>query len=89
MCIVRNKIYEDLSFTHINNNYYDKLRENPMICSNDCSIIRQELDFFVKTIIFRKDQEKDFIQEPKLGKSRLLFKLHKSKFSVRPIINSI
>ena len=57
----------------------------------NCNIsIKNTLNYLVKIkAISKRIGEKLYITNSKLGNIRLLFKLHKTKFSVRPIINSI
>ena len=87
VAIVSNQVYEELSFIHLDNKEnFIKLDENPL---NEVNTIVLDTLISLKNNkhISKRLYNNLFIKEPKLGKFRILMKLHKSKFGTRPIIN--
>jgi hypothetical protein len=87
--ILSHELYNKLTYDHLNNpDVYLRLDNDPLMNLKD------NLRFELNSLYYSKDISKkldnklfdDNIQ-PKLGNIRILPKIHKSKFSVRPIIN--
>ena len=88
--IVSNNDYDNLCLDHLNNNeFFEKVNQNPLI--DTVSIINNELtDLKINKQISKSIFNKCFVPKPRLGKFRILMKLHKPpKLSTRPIVNCI
>lgn len=89
LAILSNETYETLCQEHLCQiDNFIELTENPIEQAQD-SIKNCLIDLFLNRNISNKMLKKLFIENPKLGNFRILPKLHKSKFSTRPIINCI
>ena len=89
MCIIKNEVYDNLVVSHLSSSItYQEIDNDPLWNCN--TTIKNTINYLIKIkAISKRIGEKLFISDSKLGNIRLLFKLHKPKFSVRPIINSI
>lgn len=85
--IVNHNLYNNLCNSLLcDTNTYDKLDSNPLDLVNNQ--IKETLNYLLSNkLISKKIFEKLLVSNPKLGKFRILFKLHKTKFGLRPIIN--
>ena len=87
-CIISNELKDRLTLDSLNDsNTYLKLDYNPI--SNSISFINSELkklneNKFLSNSFYKKLLVKD---SAKLGAYRIMLKLHKSKFGIRPIVN--
>ena len=69
-------------------NTYNTLNSNPLNTMNE--EIKNILDnLLINKSISKRIYEKLFVKENKLGSFRILVKVHKDKFGVRPIINCL
>ena len=87
--IISNKLFLEIAFNNLNNFVtYEKIDFNPLDKINRNISLNlfnlQEKKLISKKLINKLYNDK---YEYKLGKFRYLPKLHKSKFSIRPIIN--
>ena len=89
-CIMSNEIYNSYCYEHLNNNeYFISIPNNPIeelivTISNTLNSLMD--DKHLSSKLFNKC----FINNPRLGKFRLLIKLHKPpKIGSRPIVNCI
>jgi hypothetical protein len=73
---------------HLSNSLvYKKIDYNPLIEVRD--LVNKELyDLYSKQFISEKLYKVLYNENPVIGKFRILAKVHKSKFGIRPIINS-
>jgi predicted GIY-YIG superfamily endonuclease len=87
MCLIQTDLYNKLVYDHLNNNtLYEKLTQNPLNVT--IKTVKTELEILYKRKYISKRLYKKFTPKAcSLGKIRLLPKLHKNKFSCRPIIN--
>ena len=89
IAIVPNQIYNSLVISHLSNtSIYLPLFNDPL--ESTSLNIKESLEL----LLFNKDISKRLynnllVKNPKIGKFRILPKLHKSKFSCRPIINCV
>lgn len=85
--IISNELYKELSLKHLSNSiYYETIDLNPL--NSTQLIIKNELNYLFSNKHISKNLYKRLIlNECKLGKFRILPKLHKDKFGFRPIIN--
>ena len=90
-CLISKQSYYDLASIHLNDSLtYLKLSENPL--SNTVSKINNSIEALLNNKSISLKIYKKLILDPnlcKLGKFRILPKIHKQKFSTRPIINCI
>ena len=87
LAIISNEILDSLSKAHLDNNaIYKRFETNPLISATT------ELNLVLNSLINEKHLNiplnKLMIKNAKLGKFRILAKLHKTKFGIRPIINN-
>jgi len=88
--IMSKEIYNKYCLEHLNNNeYFISVDSDPLI--NMCDDINDEIIYLLNNkFISKKLYEKCLVKNPKLGKFRILIKLHKPpKLSTRPIVNCI
>jgi hypothetical protein len=86
--IISNELFNSISLDHLNScSSYKKLDSNPL--SNTISLINDKLKFLLDNKHISKKLFNHLLPstDSKLGTFRFLPKLHKSKFSIRPIIN--
>ncbi len=87
ICILDHKIYDDYCNSLLSDtNTYGTVNSDPL------NLITQNLNILLDELVLNKDiskklRKKLVLEKPKLGKFRILFKLHKSKLGLRPIIN--
>lgn len=86
--IMSKELYRDLSFDHLNSKTYKKLNCNPL--KNTIEEIKSEMrslnsNGHVSDTLFKHLE----FDKAKLGKLKIMPKIHKSKFGIRPIIASI
>lgn len=89
VAFISHDLYDSLSLNQLNDQtVYSLLTENPFL--ETCSNIKLILEDLVFTKNISQKLFKNLIvANPKIGSFRILPKLHKSKFSVRPIINCV
>jgi hypothetical protein len=88
LAIISNKLKNKLSFEHLEDkSIYQVLNTNPL--KGTISIINNTLNSLMKNKQIKLSLYNQLIaKNSKLGKFRILCKLHKSKFGIRPIINN-
>ena len=87
LVIISNDLVDSLSIAHLSDNTtYTRLDTNPLTTATT------ELTQILNTLLTDKDLNiplhKLMVKNAKLGKFRILAKLHKTKFGIRPIINN-
>ena len=89
IAFIPHTLYNSLALSHLNDDkLYLNLEENPL--NSKSFIIKNCLENLLQNKDISKNLFKGLIiKDPKIGKFRLLPKLHKSKFSCRPIINCV
>jgi len=89
--VIDNKLYDSLCNEFLSNpECYEKIDYDPLVIS--CNIINDMLlDLYVNRNISKKLYSKIIINysKCKVGSFRILPKIHKDKFSVRPIVNCL
>ena len=88
MCIVSHEIYNELATSHLSSSTYEAIAFNPLSESID-NIYTVLSELFSRKHISKRLFNRLLVKDAKLGRFRILFKLHKAKFGIRPIINSI
>jgi hypothetical protein len=89
VAIVSHEIYNELCYTHLNDKKnFIEIEENPLQ-SIELMIADKLLDLYNNKNISKKMYDKLFKFNSKLASFRVLPKLHKEKFSSRPIVNNI
>ena len=89
LVIVSNDLYLNLCKEHLNNvENFENLNENPLDDTQNTIKITL-IELFLNRHISNRLFKSLFIDCAKLGGFRILPKLHKNKFSTRPIINNI
>ena len=84
---MENDLYNSLCLSLLNDqNTYESISQDPLNFIN-LEIKKLLDDLLISKNISKKLHAKVFIEEPKLGSFRILAKLHKEKFGLRPIIN--
>ena len=87
LAIISNNLLHELCTQHLSyNKTYLKLDSNPL--KECCLQIKAKLDVLIKDKQLNIKLARLVPSNPKLGKFRLLAKLHKNNFDVRPIINN-
>jgi len=87
VAFVNNSTYKEIALEHLNSSSYRRLENNPLenITKELNSCL---LDMFDQKHISKKLYEKLLIvKKCSLGKFRVLVKVHKDKFGIRPIVN--
>ena len=89
IAFIPHTLYNSLALSHLNDDkLYLNLEENPL--NSKSFIIKNCLENLLQNKDISKNLFKGLIiKDPKIGKFRLLPKLHKSKYSSRPIINCV
>lgn len=88
-CVVSHEIYDELCFLHLNNtSNFIKLNYN-LLEETQLKIKEKLLELKLKKDISTRLYNNLIVKNYKLGSFRILPKLHKEKFSTRPIINCI
>jgi len=89
VAIVSHEIYNKLCYTHLNDTKnFIEVQENPLPTIEN-TLADKLLDLNNHKIISKKLYDKLFKLNSKLASFRVLPKLHKDKFSSRPIVNNI
>ena len=86
--IMAKELYRNLSFTHLNSITYRKLNSNPLKITIEeikSEISSLNANGHISDTLFKHLQ----FEKCKLGKFKIMPKIHKSKFGIRPIIASI
>ncbi len=88
--LIKKNLYIDLALEHIMGNEitYKRLNKNPLKDTID-SIKKEILSLFNAGHISKQLFDKFKFDNCKLGKFKLMPKIHKSKFGIRPIVSSI
>jgi predicted GIY-YIG superfamily endonuclease len=87
LAIIANELLDSLSVPHLNDtSVYTKLNSNPL--QNGIRDIKTILNALYTNKELNIPIQKLMVSNPKLGKFRILVKLHKEKFGIRPIINN-
>ncbi len=86
-CILSHQTYDELIFEHLNNTeFFLKLDICPL--NETTKLITDNLTYLKdEKLISKKIFDKCLIDNPKLGKFRILSKVHKTKFGTRPLVN--
>ena len=87
--ILSKELYHNLSLDHLNsNNTYEKLESDPLKAT--LNILKSEMDSLNKNGHISDTLFKHLnFEKCKLGKFKIMPKIHKNKFGIRPIIASI
>ena len=88
--IMSNQVYDNYCLEHLKNiEYFISVNDNPLIEMNE-NINNEINNLLENKFISKRIYEKCLVKNPKLGKFRILIKLHKPpKISTRPIVNCI
>ena len=86
--LISNENLKSLCIDHLSNNLiYKEVDENPLLATTDL-INRELMNLYSNLLISDKVYKVLQIVNPVIGKFRVLAKVHKNKFGIRPIINS-
>ena len=85
--ILLHQLHDKLCFSHLEDtNTYLKLTENPI--NDTTNKIESTLNYLRSNGHLKIDINKLIVKNARVGKFRILAKLHKAKFGIRPIINN-
>jgi hypothetical protein len=86
---ISESLHDQLIIEHLSDsNTYKELKADPL--PTTCGVIETTINYLIKeSLICKKLGKKLLPQKCKNGNFRILAKLHKTKFGIRPIINSI
>ena len=87
-CLISNENLDRLCIEHLSNNLiYKKINENPLLETKE-TVNKELYNLYSNMLISEKIYKILKIEFTVIGKFRILAKIHKDKFGIRPIINS-